>query len=316
MNRFVSVLFFAFAVIVFISPLAAAWNIPTHMITGAMAYRILQAENPRALSTVQAMLEKHPWYADRWRPDFEPLPETQRGETLFMLAARWADDIRTKDKAQHRAPWHYLSWPFKPNGEPSSIKVKQPEAVNILTAIKENKRITRESIDPERRAIALVWLFHLIGDIHQPLNTAQLFTREYPNGDRGGNDICIRVALGRQPLDLHRLWDGLITSSSNVGQIQNIATELRSKFSRVRVRELDQTQPEAWAKESYEIATKIVYENGSLRGTPRKAAPDCRQVRDANFLSRGYPGIAKLIADRRIYLAGYRLAEVIRQVAN
>jgi hypothetical protein len=148
------------------------------------------------------------------------------------------------------------------------------------------------------------------------LNTAQLFTREYPNGDRGGNDICIRVALGRQPLDLHRLWDGLITSSSNVGQIQNIATELRSKFSRVRVRELDQTQPETWAKESYEIATKIAYENGSLRGTPRKAAPDCRQVRDANFLSRGYPGIAKLIADRRIYLAGYRLAEVIRQVAN
>lgn len=68
------------------------------MITGAMAYRILQAENPRALSTVQAMLEKHPWYADRWRPDFEPLPETQRGETLFMLAARWADDIRTKDR--------------------------------------------------------------------------------------------------------------------------------------------------------------------------------------------------------------------------
>jgi hypothetical protein len=253
---------------------------------------------------------------DRWRADLELLPETQRGEMLFMLGARWADDIRTKDKAQHRAPWHYINWPFKPNGEPPSIKAKPPEAVNILTAIEENKRVAREAIDPEKRAIALTWLFHLIGDIHQPLHTIQLFTREYPNGDRSGNDICIRVAPGRQALDLHRLWDGLMTSSSNVDRHREIATELLSKFSRVRLSELDQTRPEAWAKESYEIATKIAYENGSLRGTPRKAAPDCRQVRDANFLSRGYPGIAKLIADRRIYLAGYRLAEVIRQIAN
>ena len=89
-----------------ISFTAHAWNIPGHMITGAMAYRILQQENPSAAAAVQGMLEKHPWYADRWRPDLEALPESQRTEMLFMLAARWADDIRTRDKAQHRAQWH------------------------------------------------------------------------------------------------------------------------------------------------------------------------------------------------------------------
>ena len=58
-------------------------------------------------------------------------------------------------------------------------------------------------------------------------------------------------------------------------------------------------------------------ENGSLRGTPRGAAPDCRQARDANFLSRVYPGRAKLITERRVYLAGYRLADlVLRAVGN
>ena len=99
--------------------------------------------------------------------------------------------------------------------------------------------------------------------------------------------------------------------------MSKIAAELLRKFSKVGLRELDQTHPEACAKESYDIATKISYENGSVRGTPRGAAPDCRQVRDANFLSRGYSGRAKLIADRRVYLAGYRLADlVLRTVGN
>ena len=73
----------------------AAWNAPTHIVTGSIAYRILETENQRTVSVLKTLLEKHPWYADRWRDDVEKLPESQRGEMLFMLAARWADDIRT-----------------------------------------------------------------------------------------------------------------------------------------------------------------------------------------------------------------------------
>jgi hypothetical protein len=95
--------------------------------------------------------------------------------------------------------------------------------------------------------------------------------------------------------------------------LRNIATELLSKFSRVGLRELDQRQPDA---ESYEIAVKIAYENGNLRGTPKGQARDCRDVPDANFISRGYPGIAKLIADRRVYLAGYRMADLLERITS
>jgi hypothetical protein len=96
--------------------------------------------------------------------------------------------------------------------------------------------------------------------------------------------------------------------------LRNIATELLNKFSRVGLRELDQKQPDVWAKESYEIAVKIAYENGNLRGTPKGQARDCREVPDVNFISYGYPGRAKLIADRRVYLAGYRMAELLERV--
>jgi len=49
---------------------ALPWNISGHMLSGAI---------------------------------LEKLPQTQRDEMLFMLAARWAD-IRTLDKAESRLP--------------------------------------------------------------------------------------------------------------------------------------------------------------------------------------------------------------------
>ena len=41
-----------------------------------------------------------------------------------------------------------------------------------------------------------------------------------------------------------------------------------------------------------------------------------RDIADANFISRGYPARAKLIADRRVYLDGYRMAEVLGRILS
>jgi hypothetical protein len=134
--------------------------------------------------------------------------------------------------------------------------------------------------DPERKAIALAWLFHLVGDIHQPLHTAQLFTVEYPNGDRGGNEICVRVTQAGQPTDLHRFWDDVITSSANVTGLRNAATEMRNRpgFAKSQLTELLSSNVDEWAKESFEIATKIAYQNGGLIGSPRDGNRNCRTV--------------------------------------
>jgi len=88
----------------------------------------------------------------------------------------------------------------------------------------EKQRIVMNGNDSERKTIALAWLFHLVGDIHQPLHTVQLFTVEYPQGDRGGNEICVRVTQSGQSMDLHKFWDGVITSSQNLTRLQKDAT--------------------------------------------------------------------------------------------
>jgi hypothetical protein len=64
-------------------------------------------------------------------------------------------------------------------------------------------------------------------------------------------------------MDLHRFWDGVITSSQNLTRLRNEATALRSRqeFQRSQLTELASTGFESWAKESFEIATKIAYRN-------------------------------------------------------
>jgi hypothetical protein len=81
---------------------ALAWNIPGHMLSAAIAYQVLQQENPPTIDKVKAVLEKHPWYANQWQARLQDVPVSERDLVLFMQASRWADDIRTQDKAQNR----------------------------------------------------------------------------------------------------------------------------------------------------------------------------------------------------------------------
>jgi hypothetical protein len=123
---------------------ATAWNIPGHMLSAIIAYQILQQENPRSIEKVKSVLEKHSWYGNQWQARLQDVPVAERDQVLFMQAARWPDDIRTGDRQHHRGPWHYINWPFKPEGQPASVQIREPEPVNILTALAENENVVKK----------------------------------------------------------------------------------------------------------------------------------------------------------------------------
>ena len=104
-------------------------------------------------------------------------------------------------------------------------------------------------------------------------------------------------------MNLHRFWDGVITSNQNLTRLRNEATALRSRqeFQRSQFTERASTAFESWAKESFDIATKIAYRNGG---------------RIAPVLPKGYVVSACRIADRRIMLAGYRLADLLTRLTQ
>ena len=119
-------------------------------------------------------------------------------------------------------------------------------------------------------------------------------------------------------MNLHRFWDGVITSSQNLTRLRNEATALRNRqeFQRSQLTELGNPDFESWGKESFEIATKIAYLNGRLIGIPRDGNKDCSMVTTAPVLPAGYVVSASWIADRRMILAGYCLADRLTRVVR
>ena len=103
----------------------------------------------------------------------------------------------------------------------------------------------------------------------------------------------------------------MVTSSQNLTRLRNEATALRSReeFQRRQLTELASTGFEAWAKESYEIATEIAYLNGRPIGAPRDGNKDSQTVAAAPMLPVGYVVSSSRIADRKMILVGYRLAD-------
>lgn len=235
---------------------------------------------------------------------------------LFMLAARWADDIRTKPQF-HRSSWHFINLPFKPAGQPEHVFIKQEGIPNILTALAHNQNAVEKDPDPVNKTIALAWLFHLVGDVHQPLHTAQLFTVDYTEGDRGGNEICRREKQENQPINLHKFWDDRLIKSPNFTSIRNLAISLRNQpeFSRDNLTELAITDFTAWGNESFALGVTTAYRNGTV-GMPKGHNEECSELQSAPVLPIGYIPTAEPVADRRMILSGYRLADLLKRVTQ
>jgi hypothetical protein len=58
------------------------------MLSGIIAYQVLQQENPKTIEKVNTVLEKHPWYANQWQTRLQDVPMRDRDMVLFMQAAR------------------------------------------------------------------------------------------------------------------------------------------------------------------------------------------------------------------------------------
>jgi hypothetical protein len=288
---------------------ALAFNKPAHKVSGAIAYNILSRENPNGLQKAISLLKQHPYYEEHWKNELATLPEPERDRGLFMLAAAWPDVVRSdRQHPEYNHPiWHYTDEPFKPADQPDSVKTSPPDDENIMAAFERFTHILENTSEtPQNRAIAICWIFHLIGDIHQPCHTTSLFTTEYPRGDKGGNLVFIKARADATTIRLHQFWDDLILGSEDLRDASNCATELvrRPSFAMPMLVELDrQTCFEQWKDASVRLAKEFVYCNGRMTGSPHKNS--------ATVLSREYIKTAKTTGERQIVLAGYRIAEVM-----
>jgi hypothetical protein len=306
MNRPLKIFAVALCIFVLCTQPLLAWNKAGHMLTAAVAFQVLKAEHPETIAKVIALLKEHPHFEERWADRLDSVDAAQKDEYLFMLAARWPDDVRN-DPDFHMEKWHYINFPYKPAGQPDSLETAPPDWENIIRAYQLNKKTVTDSEDQEELAISLCWLFHLTGDVHQPLHVATLFTTDFPHGDRGGTHFYVRANGTRT--SLHKLWDESVMKSEKFRSVHSRATGFlaREEFKRAQLPELVETDFEKWAQvESMKLARDVAYRHGELSGSPDEAS--------APELPGEYIAKANKAAERRAALAGFRLADTLRKL--
>lgn len=284
------------------TPTALAWNGPGHMTSAAIAYADLKDRNPAVLEKVIEILKQHPQYESKWAPKLEQVSPRERDLYLLMFAATWPDDVRKKYPEYDRPAWHYVNIPY----HPGKAGVTIPKGESIISAYLENLSIVKSShADNEARAVALCWLLHLIGDVHQPLHTVKLVTEQFPEGDRGGTRFYVLAPSGKT-IGLHRFWDGLILGSKRPQEAGKEAVKLRKKpylkrenfADRLAVKRFDD-----WAVEGHDIAIEQVYRRGTLQGSTEKD--------NGAALPNDYINKVKEVAERQIMLTGYRISDTM-----
>jgi len=284
-----------------------SWNRAGHMASGAIAYRFLKQYSPATIIKFIKILKAHPQFASRWQAKYDSLPDMQKDLFLFMAAARWPDDV--KGTSYDHPDWHYYAIPvtFLP------ADTQPPKQDNSIVQFANNLNIVKsQSATQGNKAIALCWVFHLMGDFHQPLHDVTLFSTAFPVGDREANDSLIKDPAK----DLHTYWDDVFLpdakisykSSTWFSAVDDAAKNAKTKNGGVVFSSTTQIDTKAFANEAIALAKSSAYK---FKGKLLK--PGVKGGAAAAALPAGYSTEAQKVASKQLTLAGMRLAVVLYQ---
>ena len=304
-----SLLFLALAFLGLISH-AEAWGDLEHMMAGAIAYDRL---TPEVRKRVTALLKLNPQYA-AWVAE---VPEEEKARISFLRASRWADDIKSNpsyeqdgeqggnrpsgphaarnvgyaDTLAHKY-WHFVDLPFSPDGT-ALVDPPVPNARTQIALFRET--LKSPAATDALRSYDLVWLMHLVADVHQPLHATSRFDKMHPRGDDGGNGVLVCSAPCQRQEKLHAFWDRILGVSTDT----TIAIEQAKQLPAADSTLASISDEAVWIRESFEAAQTAVYDSTIGIG----AGP--YEVTDS------YISSARQLAAQRIALAGARLANLI-----
>jgi hypothetical protein len=98
-----------------------------------------------------------------------------------------SQNIGYQDHFRHKY-WHFINVPFSDDGTPTV----NPPSVNAQSEIELLRTaLGSAATSNDVKSYDLVWLAHLVGDVHQPLHAVARFTTNDTNGDAGGNDVDV-----------------------------------------------------------------------------------------------------------------------------
>ena len=175
--------------------------------------------------------------------------------------ATWADKYRQSHR--ETATWHFVDielsnpnldqacfgHPAVPPGQPASAGPADDCVVDKVQEFADE--LGNSTTNPEEQIVALKFLLHFVGDMHQPLHAAD------DNNDRGGNQKKVS-ASGQHAGNLHHFWDDVFVEQLGP-DAKTIASDLITHISKDDVQAWSQGTPSDWAMESFQVAKKDAY---------------------------------------------------------
>lgn len=169
------------------------------------------------------------------------------GKQTLAWWSNWPDFIKSDSTWNHVSKWHYVDLPGHLSKDSFVAQLKRLPGKNLYTQIQETMaQLKDKSLPVEQRRIALYFLIHFVGDLHQPLHTGR-------DEDQGGNKIT--VYWFDRKTNLHSLWDSALMdfqqySYSEYASLLNIADANQ-------IKSIQSGSLEDWFYESHTLADSI-----------------------------------------------------------
>jgi len=253
------------------APQSWAWGREGHRLTALVAEQYL---TPETQAQIAELLHK---------------------ETIADIAS-WADAYRMDHP--ETAKWHFVDIPKSAEkfdrDRDCPLSEKDPKSPwrDCVTdrILYFEGRLGDTSLPPSERAMALKFLVHLIGDIHQPFHAL--------GDDRGGNDIHVQFLgsrqCGRYDCNLHGVWDESIIEEQGLSE-KKYTERLLQEIKDNHWERMSGGQPTLWANVSHHYAVDAYAPDGAL-------------------LTHEYVDAESKVVDAELALGGLRLAHVLNRI--
>ena len=219
------------------------------------------------------------------------------GPQTLADVSSWAD--RYNEGAMQTFYWHFLNIPAdatsydrdrdcpKQPGLEFSPRADRWRDCAVDRILYNESRVGDTMLDRADRAVALKFLVHFVGDLHQPFHALGV--------GHGGNDVPVVIfgseTCGNYPCNLHGLWDGSLMAHRGLDDARYLG-ELRGLVTSGRLDAEPTGTPAEWAMQSHDL--------GKAALLPPHGIAD-----------EGYYRAQIPVVDRRLAEAGVRLAAVL-----
>ena len=205
------------------------------------------------------------------------------GNLDFQEAATWMDDVRSNEYYDYMRTWHYVNMEKGQNFSQAAAR----NAVSIIHAAITELR-NKNNLPKDKIKTDLLLIFHLMGDIHQPMHIGYA-------SDRGGNSVNVSYMFKPYKTNLHSVWDTEIIESEKI--TADTCIQLYANLTQAELNKINSTSELEWMRES------------------RRYLTDAYEFKN-DFLDTNYIAKNKSIIENRLLVAGIRLANVLKVLFN